>query len=273
MSDKKRLSQREIARKVLLVLMLCAVVAVELWYRLCDSPTEDITALYSSLSRFFGGMVALIFMLEFSFGKILHPLGNRRWRALVFIIPALAVAVNNFPWVSFLAGDCTFGGTAGEILFYAFSCLCVGLFEELAFRGCALMLLLKSRTKTKLKIFMAIFWSSVVFGAVHLVNIFTASPGAVILQIGYSALIGALCCTVLLETGNMWLCVFTHALYNFAGGVIPAFGEGTIWTAPEIAITAVVGVAVAIYSVIRFIKMPTERAEELFLNKEQIINN
>ena len=273
MSEKRKLSPAEITRKVLLVLMLGAVIAVEIWYRLYASPTESVTELYSSLSRFFGGMVALIFMLEFSFGKILHPLGNRSWRALVFILPALAVAVNNFPWVSFLAGDCTFGGTAGEILFYAFSCLCVGLFEELAFRGCALMLLLKSRTKTKLKIFMAIFWSSVVFGAVHLVNIFTASPGAVILQIGYSALIGALCCTVLLETGNIWLCVFIHALYNFAGGVIPAFGAGTIWTAPEIAITAVVGVAVALYSVIRFIKMPTERAEELFQKKEQIINN
>ena len=273
MSEKRKLSPAEITRKVLLVLMLAAVVAVEIWYRLCDSPSESVTELYSSLSRFFGGMVALIFILEFSFGKILRPLGNKRASALIFIIPALAVAINNFPWVSLAMGDCSFGGSVGDILFFAFSCFCVGFFEELAFRGCALMLLLKSRTATKLKIFMAIFWSSVVFGAVHLVNIFTASPGAVILQIGYSALIGALCCTVLLETGNIWLCVFTHALYNFAGGVIPTFGEGTIWTGPEIAITAIVGVAVAVYSVVRFIKMPIERAEELFSGKESLINN
>ena len=100
MSEKRKLSPAEITRKVLLVLMLAAVVAVEIWYRLCDSPCESVTELYSSLSRFFGGMVALIFILEFSFGKIIRPLGNKRASALIFIIPALAVAINNFPWVS-----------------------------------------------------------------------------------------------------------------------------------------------------------------------------
>lgn len=264
MDDKKKKRQGEIARKILLLLMLAAVVGVELWYRLYDSPTEYITELYSSLSRFFGGCVALMFIFEFSFGRILSPLGNRRLGALIYVLPALAVTVNNFPWVSFLSGDCSLDATAGQIAFFAFSCFCVGFFEELTFRGCALMLLLKSRRGSKLKIFMAIFWSSVIFGVIHLVNIFTASPGAVFLQIGYSALIGALCCVVLLETGNIWLCVIIHAIYNFAGGVVPAFGEGAIWTAPEIALTAVVGVAVALWSLIRFIRMPVERADELF---------
>ena len=272
MSDKLK-KRREIILRVLLVLSILAVLAVEIWYRLIDSPTELTTDIYSSLSRLFGTAVALVFMLEFSLGKILHPLGNKRASSILYILPAFAIAINNFPWVSFLAGDCSMSASAPDILFYAFMCLCVGLFEEIAFRGCVLMLLLKKRTHSKLAVFMAIFWSSVVFGAVHLVNIFTASPGAVILQIGYFALIGALCCTVLLETGNIWLCVFTHALYNFAGGVIPAFGEGTIWTGPEIAITAIVGVAVAVYSVVRFIKMPTERAAELFSGKENLINN
>lgn len=264
MSEKKRASGAEIARKVVLALMILGVIAVEVWYRLYDSPTKSITELYSSLSRFFGGAVALVFMLEFSFSRPLRPLGNKRASALLFIIPALLVAINNFPWVSLLMGGCTLEVNATQVVCYALSCLCVGFFEEFAFRGCAFMLLLKSRCKTKLGIFMAIFWSSVIFGAVHLVNVFTASPGAVLLQIGYSALIGAMCCTILLETGNIWLCVLMHALYNFAGGVVPAFGEGTIWTAPEIALTAVVGVAVVIYSVIRFIKMPNERAKELF---------
>lgn len=264
MSEKKRLSPRDLALKIFLVLMLAAVLAVEIWYRLCDSPSAETTTLYSALSRLFGGMVALVFIIEFSFGRILLPLGNRRASALVFVIPALAVAINNFPWVSFLAGDCTLEASLAEILLLAFSCLAVGFFEELAFRGCALMLLLKKRTGSKLKIFMAIFWSSVIFGAVHLVNIFTSSPGAVLMQIGYSALIGALCCAVLLETGNLWLCVFIHALYNFAGALIPTYGSGSIWTGGEIAITAAVGVAVAVISVVRFIKMPTARAEELF---------
>ena len=116
---------------------------------------------------------------------------------------------------------------------------------------------------------MAIFWSSVIFGIVHLSNIFVASPGAVLLQMGYSALIGGLCCMVLLETGNIWLCVIIHALYNFAGGVVGRLGSGTIWTSEEVALTAILGVLVAIFSVWRFLTMPIERADQLFKKEKK----
>lgn len=261
----------ETLRKIALVLLLLAVVAVEIWYRQYEAPDEFISDCYNSISRLCGAAVALIFMIEFSLRKVLSPFGNKRVKGLVFILPALAVAVNNFPWVSLIFGNCTFEANALDIIFYAFVCLCVGLFEELAFRGCALMLLLRKKRGTRSGIFMSIFWSSVIFGAVHLVNIFVSSPIAVLLQIGYSALIGALCCVVLLETGNIWMCVFIHALYNFAGGVVPRLGTGTVWTAEEIAFTAIVGVIVAALCVWRFFVMPIERADELFTkerNKE-----
>ena len=269
MSDKLK-KRREILVRVLLVLSILAVVAVEIWYRLIDSPTELTTDLYSSLSRLFGTAVALVFMLEFSLGRILRPLGNKRASAILYILPAFAIAINNFPWVSFLAGDCSMSASAHDILFYAFMCLCVGLFEEIAFRGCVLMLLLKKRTGSKLEVFMAIFWSSVVFGAVHLVNLFTSSPVAVLLQIGYSALIGGLCSLVLLETGSVWACVLVHAVYNFSGGVVPRLGEGTIWTAPEVALTAILAVIVIVYCVWRFVTMPQDSAKNLFLEKEKV---
>ena len=254
-------------RKIALITLLIAVVVLEVWYRMQSSPSELLTDVYSSVSRFLGALVAFVFMVEFSFGAILHPLGNKSVKKLIFVIPALIIAVNNFPWVSFLAGDCALDASFGDIAFYAVICLCVGLFEELAFRGCALMILLKKRTSTRLGVFMAIFWSSILFGAVHLANIFISSPGAVLLQIGYSALIGGLCCLVLLETANIWICVFIHALYNFAGGVVPRLGTGIIWTVPEVAITAVFGVLVAAYSVYRFLTMPQESAENLFKRK------
>lgn len=254
----------ETFRKISLITLLIAVVVLEIWYRMQSSPTELLTDVYSSVSRFLGALVALVFMVEFSFGTILHPLGNKSVKKLLFVIPALVIAVNNFPWVSLLAGDCSLDASFKDMAFYAIICLCVGLFEELAFRGCALMLLLKKRTATRLGVFMAIFWSSVLFGIVHIANIFISSPGAVLLQIGYSALIGGLCCLVLLETGNIWICVFVHALYNFAGGVVPRLGTGTIWTGPEVALTAVLGVLVAVYSVYRFLTMPLSSAENLF---------
>ena len=265
MSDTKvTKSTKELLLRVLLVVSIACVVGVEIWYRLNDAPSELTTDIYNSCSRLFGAMVALVFMLEFSLSKILHPLGDKKISAFVYILPALLIAVNNFPWVSYLAGDCSMSASADQIAFYAFMCICVGLFEEIAFRGCVLMILLKKRTHTKLAVFMAIFWSSVVFGAIHLVNIFTSSPIAVLLQIGYSALIGGMCCMVLLETGNIWVCALIHAIYNFCGGVVPRLGEGVIWTAPEVALTAVLAVVVIVYCVYRFVTMPLDNAKNLF---------
>lgn len=264
-SSSRNLKERAI--RILFLMMLAILVVIEIWYRMQASPSELITDLYSTLSRFVGGSVALLFMIEFSFVAILDPTGNRSLKGLLLCLPALAVALNNFPWISFGAGDCSFEASVGEMLFFALICFCVGFFEELAFRGCAFMFFLRNRTDSKLRVFMAILFSSLIFGAVHLLNIFTSSPAAVILQIGYSSLIGGLCCLVLLETKNIWLCVLIHSLYNFAGGVVPRFGEGNIWTAHEVALTAIVGVAVAIFAVVRFIKMPLSSAIELFERK------
>ena len=136
---RRRATLGETLRKIILLVLLAAVVAIEIWYRMQSAPTELMSDCYNSFSRLAGGAVALIFMIEFSFEKILDPRGNKRLKALIFIIPAFAVAINNFPWVSFLAGDCTLSASTGDLLFFAFMCLCVGLFEELAKlgeRGC-----------------------------------------------------------------------------------------------------------------------------------------
>lgn len=254
-------------RRALLLLFVAALVVIEIVFHTRGLSDRTSTDLYNSLVRLVGGTVCIIFIFEFSYEAIMSPLGNKKGTALLAVLPAFAVAVNNFPFVSFLGGDCKINADLGAISLYALFCLSVGFFEEMAFRGCVLMLLLKKRRGNKLGVFMAIFWSSVVFGLIHLVNLFTASPVAVLLQIGYSALIGGLCSLVLLATKNIWLCVLLHAVYNFAGGIVPAFGDGVIWTAPEVVLTAVVAVIVTVYSVWLFIKLPMSRADELYEKK------
>ena len=261
---KSKLFAPQTLRKALLIFFVIALVAVELGYRAMDNDGYTAEMIYLSSTRFIGGAVCIIFMLEFSYTAVMRPLGNRSAMALIFMLPAFAVAINNFPIVSFISGDCSIDAKPGDVLLFALFCLSVGFFEEIAFRGCVLMYLLKKRGSTKKGIFMSIFWSSVVFGLIHLVNLITDSPIAVILQIGYSALIGALCSLVLLATGNIWLCVLLHATYNFVGNVIPKLGEGTMWTAGQVICTAVVSVAVAAYCVWWFFcKMPAECAAEL----------
>lgn len=251
-------------RRLLMLFCIFALVAIEVAFHLLDVFDGLDINLYNALVRFVGGAVCIIFMLEFSYGEVLNPLGNRKAKYLLAILPAFAIAINNFPFISFFWGDCYIKYDLVGILVYALFCLSVGFFEEMAFRGCVLMFFLRKRRDTKGDIFIAILLSSLVFGIIHLVNLFTASPAAVFLQIGYSALIGGLCSLVLICTKNIWLCVIIHALYNFAGGIVPAFGGGVIWTAPEVVLTAVVAIIVSVYSIWLFIKLPVSNAGDLY---------
>lgn len=250
--------------KILFGILLSALLAVEATHAIWKFDDN----LYLLLSRFIGGGACLVFMLEFSFTRVLSPLGNEQPLIWLLTIPGFIIAVNNFPFVSFFAGECKLNADFASIAFFALICLGVGFFEEMAFRGCVFMLALKSRTQSRAKIFLAIFLSSVVFGLIHFVNVFFgSSPAAVLRQIGYSALIGALCSMILLLTRNIWLCVILHASYNFCGGLIEGYGIGTQWTIAEIIFTAVIAVIVAVYFIVLFFKMPIKLANELFDEK------
>ncbi len=265
--ESKKAKVAEIIRKSALMVLLALLVLIELGYRFYNTRLGLGENTYLTLTRLIGGAACIFFMLEFSFGRAMRPLGNRRPLMLLAVMPAFVIAINNFPFVSFFSGDCSISASPVEILLYALFCLCVGFFEEMAFRGCALMYFLRKRSDTRLGIFLSILFSSVIFGVVHLLNIFTSSPAAVLLQIGYSALIGALCSVVLLATENIWLCVLCHGLYNFCGGLKDQFGAGVMWTTPQMIFTAIVAIIVTVYMVWLFFKLPISNAGELFNKK------
>ena len=139
---------------------------------------------------------------------------------------------------------------------FALVCVCTGLFEEIAFRGCIFTTALREGRKTRAGVFFAIVISSAVFAAVHILNLFAgAGIGFVALQIGYSFLIGALCAVVYIRSTNIWYAVILHSVYNFAGSVVNECGSGEIWTVPQIIFTAIVSVCVGIYVIYQFFKI------------------
>ena len=130
------------------------------------------------------------------------------------------------------------------------------------------MLILEGKHRTKKDVFFSIIYSSLIFGAIHIVNLFAGSGIVpVIQQLGYSFLIGAMCAVALIITKNLWMSILLHACFNFAGGVIPTLGKGDIWDTPTIIITAVLAVIVTVYTVCVFIKFDSKA------NIEQMINN
>ena len=264
-SKKRKISIAVIAIAVL------AVIAIEVFFAKSLKASEYGNVFYEILIRGIGIAVFLTLIIMLNMGNILLPSKGRKLDEFLFLIPCFAIAINNFPIISILSGDAYISFEAMGIGMYALECLFVGGFEELAFRGFVFLLVLERMKKNTKGAFLAILISSVLFGAVHIVNLFAgADPVSVLLQIGYSSLIGALTSVVLIKTRNLWYCIVLHSLYNFCGGIVSSFGGGIIWTASEVLVTVVISLLVAVYVVFVFVRTSDSEIAMLFnKNKEK----
>ena len=224
---------------------------------------------YAIITRFIAGTACMLFMCVFSFSKMLSP--KTTLKKLLLFLPCMAVAINNFPFITFITGEAYINSEALHVVLYALLCLCVGYFEEMAFRGCIFSVILQRRGKRLIDVFISIVLSSVVFGAIHVLNLFAgASPLSVILQIGYSFLIGGMCSIILIKTSNIWYCVVIHAVYNFAGGVVVECGGGVIWPMSTIILTVVVALAVTAYTLYLLFGITPQEIDDLLSKSNKI---
>ena len=246
---------------------LTVLVGAEIYKKIAGLE-EGFDIFYQIFSRILGGLVFIWFIATSDFSRILTPSSKRLFRSLLFSLPCFAVAVNNFPFYSYFAGNASIDAGADKILLLALSCLSVGFFEEIVFRGAIFMIMLESGQKSRRALFWSIIKSSALFGLIHIVNLFFgASPGYVLLQVGYSFLIGGMCAVVLLKTRNLWLCVILHSLYNFSGALVPELGSGEIWEAPTVIITVLISIATAAYILRALSRITPEEAGMLFRDK------
>lgn len=226
---------------------------------------------YDTLSRLIASFLCIAMLCRFSMSHLLMP-KKPILRPFLVILPCFAIAINNFPFLSVGMGDATLGSGVSNYVMYALLCLSVGLFEEVAFRGCVFTVSLeriKNIQQAPLRVLVSCVVSSALFGLVHLTNLLAgASVGYVILQVGYSFLIGGMCAIIMVKTSHIWYGVLLHAVYNFAGGILPAFGLGQIWTVPTIILTAVVSVMVACYVFYVLFHIRPEEIERLLKGKK-----
>lgn len=130
-------------------------------------------------------------------------------------------------WVQF--------GTAN--LFIAFlRAFAPGFMEEIAFRGLGVANYM--RVKNTESGIVKIFWlSSVVFGLVHMLNVFAGAPLLIsIIQSAYAMGVGMTLGAVYLRTGNLWPTIIGHLTVDFleffradlgsSGGVMLGMGIG-----------------------------------------------
>ncbi|MBE6576768.1 MAG: CPBP family intramembrane metalloprotease [Ruminococcaceae bacterium] len=232
--------------------------------------------LYLISTRALGAFACIVLVLLSRAKKILYA--KPTLSATLCFVPCMLIAINNFPFITFFSGRAYIDASARSVLLYALVCVCVGLFEEMAFRGCVFTAVLQRMGKRPIDVFWSIAISSAVFGIVHLLNLFAgAGIGSVILQVGYSFLIGGMCSVILIKTKNIWYCVLLHAVYNFAGGVVPECGGGEIWDTPTIVLTTIVALVVAAFVIYLLVKIRPEEVTALLndtkKSEQNIIEN
>ena len=260
--------RRYLSRRACLMVIFVAL-PILLWLEIAKPTLSEDPVLASlismTLTRGLGAAVFLALLLHEGF-RVMNPLQKPFWRSILFIIPPFLVVVNNMPILSLAWGDAYIIHSAPAYwVWFILECLAIGLFEELAFRGVIFLMLAEKRHSTRKGLFWSLILTSAVFGAVHLLNVLMgAGIGGVIMQIGYSFLIGAMCSVVLLKTRNIWLCVLLHAVYDFSGTLVPTLGGGTWWDTPTVIFTVILAVATTAYLVWHFFTLDLSRVEEIY---------
>ncbi|HPG42719.1 MAG TPA: CPBP family intramembrane metalloprotease [Acholeplasmataceae bacterium] len=177
---------------------------------------------------------------------------NQAGKSLLVMLPAFLISINNFPISAFLQGRTELNEPVYRIFLFFIECLSIGFFEEILFRGILLFVLLDIFSNRKYGVLLAIVFSSLIFGSLHILNVFEgASMNVIIEQIGYSFLMGMLWAVMYLKTKNVWLVMLLHATYNFFGQVM--FELGTVnnrFDTVTVVITIILAIGVAVYSVL-----------------------
>lgn len=229
--------------------MALSLLAVAL-VRLIKTGDKDTDSLISIL-------ITRVFLAAAFFFLIRHmniSVLKARPKPHILLVPCFLVVINNLPFIALLRGTAAVTASFAKVILFALSCIAVAAYEELAFRGLVFLWICRSR-KSKKGIFLSVLLSSAIFGLFHLFNLIEgAGIGSVIMQIGYSFLIGGMCATVLLACKSILPCIALHAIFNFCGGLIPTLGTGfeTVWDPATIALTVVLAVACAVF-IIRYL--------------------
>ncbi|MDD4002801.1 MAG: type II CAAX endopeptidase family protein [Clostridia bacterium] len=221
------------------------------------------------ITRGLGGVFAVMLAAEYKFD--IFSFKNRNiTKSLIIILPFIIVCINNLPIYALISGNAAV--TKSEYIFmFLLSCLSIGFFEEMLFRGAILLMILKKMGGSRKQIFLGTVISSVIFALFHIFNLFAgAGVGETLLQVGYTFLTGCMWSLVLIITRNIWVCAALHAVYNFCGLLVVRLGEGRLWDTPTIIITAVIAVLAALYYIYMFTKIDKDNVDKLYNRETQI---
>lgn len=209
---------------VLLAISILIVIAMQtLDLLVLDDSLSSVIIRDTSVRIIIGTTLIIISVfLGYSFFKV-SPYSRRK--VLLWGLPGLIIAFNNFPISAVLAGRAELTQPGHTVILFAIECLSIGLLEEVVFRGIIFIAVLQRLPQNKQGHLLAILVSSALFGFVHLFNLAVgASLPSTLLQVVYSFAMGSMWAVVFLATENLMIPILLHAVYNFCGQVLTRLG-------------------------------------------------
>lgn len=205
-------------------------------------------------------VAAFLFYLLFTTPEYLGGLTvkKRGWAGdLLWSVPCFLVAFANFPYTALISGSAKID--AVQLLWlFLLKCLGVAFLEEFFFRA-LLVPFVRVRVKGKLAVGWTVLITAAVFGLSHLLNLFFgAGVGPTLLQVGYTFLLGCMFSVMFLKTGNVWLGVFVHFLFDIGGVIVTDLGHGIFQDRTFWILTFVTGALCGIHIVYTLIRLIRE---------------
>lgn len=138
----------------------------------------------------------------------------RKWDDLGFTRPHAVVRVMWFPvlWLGLISTVMFVVGLPPVMMiaFIVLNTALVGISEEVMFRGVLFRALL-----TRYRVWTAIIVSSILFGAVHILNVFnTGDLGGALMQSLPAGMSGILFVAIVIRTGSIWPAIIYHAAWD-----------------------------------------------------------
>ena len=237
--------------KMILLVVLYAIGATSLpylpqYFKLSQNLEQILYIILKLLTIIY----AIYLMVSLGYKKYFKLDLKSFFKTIIIFLPCLLVCVNNFPFVAILTKNTTLNSGMYKWLLYLLICLCIAVFEECVFRGIVYPIFAEKTTDFK-----AIIFSSLVFSACHLINAFSTNILFVILQLGYSFLIGAMCAVLFNKSKSIYLAILAHFIFDI-GGLLYDYNlvNGNIWDISSVVVTAILGVFTLIYTIIVYFK-------------------
>ncbi len=165
------------------------------------------------ITELFFAFLVIVVLLISKNGSILHKKREGAFKGIKYGITLFVVAV-----IIFLGNTTTGGNTGlGILINLALFCFAIGCAEEFLCRGYLQNEFLKKFGNSRKGVILSILGSSLVFGAIHLTNIFAGQTILeTLLQVLQTTSLGFLLGVVYYRTGNIWSVVLLHGFYDFA---------------------------------------------------------